>query len=94
MLAQLKARGKAILNRKAAKKDLKNATSELLRLSKASSWNVHKEGNALVQNELNYGLMVLSMEQHTTKDINKLSIMQFYQLKAFITLKNKPNGRG
>jgi hypothetical protein len=93
-LAQLKARGKAIINPEAAKEDLKNATIELLRLSKSSSWNVHKEGNALVQNELNYGLMVLSMEKHTTKDIHKLSVMQFYQLKAFITLKNKANARG
>ena len=90
---QLKARGKAIFDKEGAQEDLKRTTGELLRLCKPSNWNVHLDGNATVQNELNYGLMVLSMQQHTTDDVNKLSIMKFYQLKAWIEIKNKPNGR-
>lgn len=94
LLDQLKARAKSLIDKEGSKAELQKATGELLRHCKPSNWNVHIDGNATVQNELDYGLMILSMEQHTSKDIRKLSIMEFYQLKAWIELKNKPNGRG
>lgn len=93
-MGQIKARANTILNKETAKEELKQATGELLRICKPSNWNVHINGNATVQSELDYGLMVLSMEQYTSKDVKKLTIMEFYQLKEWIKLKNKPNGRG
>ena len=92
-MAQLAARGKALIDKVAAQEDLRRTTSEIVRICKPKNWNVHIDGNATVQNELDYGLMVLSMQQHTTKDVNKLTIMQFYHLQAWIQIKNKPNGR-
>jgi len=90
----MSARAKSLINKESAKVGLDKATAEILRLCKPNNWNVHIEGNATVQNELDYGLMVLSMQEHTKKDLKQLTIMEFYQLKKWIDIKNKPNARG
>jgi len=92
MLANLEARSLALIDKEKAKEVVKESTLELLRISRPSYWNVYVSNNAIVENENAQGLMLLSMEEHTNKNVRDLSIMNFYHLKNWIKVKNKKNG--
>lgn len=61
----------------------------MLRLSAPRIWNVYLPGNAELEMESGFELFMLSVSEHTTQDLDKITVFRFYSLLEYIKGKNK-----
>lgn len=66
----------------------------MLRLSKPSVWNIYMEGNAELEHEVGFELMLLSVAEAAgiTEDLGEWTMFRFYNLRLYLMEKNKGNG--
>jgi hypothetical protein len=64
----------------------------MLRLSKPRIWNVFIPGNAELENETEFEAWMLQVAEHTTEDLDKITVFRFYCLLDYIKDKNSSNG--
>jgi len=70
----------------------KEHEAEMLRLSKPRVWNMYIENNAELEEDINFEEFVFSVSEHTSEDVNKMTVFRFYSLLDHIKKKNKDNG--
>lgn len=67
--------------------------AELLRLTKPKIWNVNITGNEELVMETGFDKFVFLVQEHTTVNIDEISLFRFYSLLDYIKEKTAPNGR-
>lgn len=55
-------------------------------------WNVYIDGNAEIEHEVGFERLMLSIGEHTNKDLDTITVFGFYALIDHIKEKNKANG--
>ena len=88
MLKNLEARAKAILGEDATE-SLKETSNNLLDLTAPNNWNIHIEGNAAIQMDSDFEMLMISVGSQTNEDLERISIKKFYYLLNFLKEKNK-----
>ena len=73
----------------ATEEDVTVHRHEMLRLSMSQVWNVYIKGNAEVKMEMGFEEFMFLVAEHTTEDLNKISLLRFYSLINYITEKTK-----
>jgi len=70
---------------------IKEQDKEMLRLSKPSVWNVYITGNAEIQHDVGFELMLLGVAEAagTTEDLGEWTMFRFYNLRLYLMEKNK-----
>lgn len=91
-MEQLKARAERLIGIEGSTNRVLSATQELLNLTKPKPWNTNVINNAEVEIEREYQRTLLVLEQHTTQDLDRISIHKFYSLIAFVKEKTKKDG--
>ena len=72
--------------------DIKRTEYQLLKQTKAGYWNPQIEGNSEVATEREFQKLLIIMGQNTNRDVQKLTVLEFYSLKDYIIESNKKNG--
>lgn len=81
-----------IIGRENAEEKAEKALHELFKLTKPSYWNAFIKGNADVETEKQFEYLILSVENFTTTDLDKVTMLKFYHIMGFIkeqALRNK-----
>ena len=67
---------------------------ELLSMQPPNVWNINTEGNMEIKMEVDFDKFLFSIAEHTSIDVEKLTVFKFYSLLDYLKSKNKKNGRG
>ena len=63
-------------------------SKEMLRLSKPNLWNVHLPNNAELEMEVTFEEFMFQVAEHTSEDLDKITVFRFYSLLDYIKNKN------
>jgi len=66
---------------------------ELSRLTKPKVWNVNIKGNEEIVMETGFDKFLFLVQEHTSVDLDSISLFRFYSLLDFIKEKTVPDGR-
>jgi hypothetical protein len=72
--------------------DIKRTEYELLKQTKSGYWNPQIEGNSEVAMEREFQKLLIIMGQNTNRDVQKLTVLEFYSLKDYIIESNRKDG--
>lgn len=72
----------------------KDQEFELLRLTKPKVWNIYIKGNEELNMETGFEKFIFFVQEHTTINIDNISLFRFYSLLDYIKEKNEQNGKG
>lgn len=67
--------------------------AELLRLTKPKIWNIYIKGNEELKMETGFEKFIFLVQEHTTVDLDLISLFRFYSLLDYIKEKGENNGR-
>ena len=66
--------------------------AELLRLTKPKIWNIYIKGNEELKMETGFEKFIFLVQEHTTVDLDSISLFRFYSLLDYIKEKGENNG--
>ncbi len=69
--------------------EIETHENEMLRLTIPSLWNVHIKGNAELKMEMGFEEFMFLVAEHTTEDLDKITVLRFYSLLDYIKGKEK-----
>lgn len=76
-------------------KEIEDETEkELLRLTKPKVWNIYITGNEELKMETGFEKFIFMVQEHTTINLDEISLFRFYSLLDYIKDKTENNGRG
>lgn len=75
------------------KKALFDSEKEILELQKPNIWNIYIDGNMEIEMEVEFEKFLLTISEHTTENINEISVFRFDTLIEYLKEKNSKNGR-
>lgn len=59
-------------------------------LNLPNTWNINSPRNMEVEMETEFEMFMLAVGEHTTEQIDTITVFRFYALLGFIKEKNKP----
>jgi hypothetical protein len=71
----------------------KDTEAELLRLTKPKIWNVYIKGNEELKMETGFEKFIFLVQEHTTVNLDSISLFRFYSLLDYIKEKGENDGR-
>ena len=86
-IRELEAGYSALLEEEGAQERYTTAKHEKLKLNAPHVWNVYIDGNMERQMEVGFEEFLLNVAEHTSEDLNTITVFRFYTLLNY--LKNK-----
>lgn len=72
-------------------KEIFQHEKNMLLMDTPGNWNVNVKGNLEVEMEIEFEKMMFTVSEHTTEDINEITVFRFYSLIGFIKEKAQNN---
>lgn len=64
----------------------------MLQLKKPNIWNTNVEGNMEVQTEVEFEKFLVSLSEHTSENLEEITIFRFYSLIDYLKEKHSRDG--